>query len=492
MVELVRTHAPRVAHVGGLLLVTLAALVLWGWARGSAALTGVLPGLPAMMPNTAVGMMLLGCSLLAWEQTGHVQRLAAGAAAVLGLATLAEYLAGIDLGIDLLLFASRTATAPIHGRMALATAASFALGGIGMLLLHHGGRRAVVAGQSCALAVAVLASASLFGYLFGAQAPAKLAAFSSMALHTTFGFLVAAAAMLWLRPSEGLMRDLTGPGLGSMLLRWLLPGALLLPPLIGFFRLMGQHAGWYGTEFALALHVTVQGVVLAAGLWVVSRWLTRADDARRRAERDNLRLIDELREATATLEGRVALRTREVSESEAKFRSLLDLLTDWYWEQDENLRFSYVSAGYERQTGLKASDSLGKTRFELQNVFESDEQRGRHEADVAARRPYRDLRLRRRTSEGELRFVSVSGVPVFDPEGRFRGYRGVGRDITAEETAERNTQLLASIVEHTHDAVITRTLDGTILSWNKGAERMYGYRDRGSAGEERGSAALRG
>ena len=163
---------------------------------------------------------------------------------------------------------------------------------------------------------------------------------------------------------------------------------------------MGERAGWYGTEFALALHVTVQGVVLAAGLWLVSRWLTRADDARRRVERDNLRLIDELREAGATLEGRVALRTREVSESEAKFRSLLGLLTDWYWEQDENLRFSYVSEGYERQTGLKASDSLGETRFELENVFESDEQRGQHEADVAARRPYRDLRLVRRTSGG--------------------------------------------------------------------------------------------
>ena len=209
---------------------------------------------------------------------------------------------------------------------------------------------------------------------------------------------------------------------------------------------------------------------------MASRWLTRADDARDRAERDNLRLIDRLREAGATLEGRVALRTRELSESEAKFRSLLSLLTDWYWEQDENLRFSYVSDGYERQTGLKASDSIGKTRFDLPNVFESDEQRRRHEADVAARRPYRDLRLRRRTPEGELRFVSVSGVPVFDPDGHFRGYRGVGRDITAEETAERNTQLLASIVEHTHDAVITRTLDGTILSWNEGAERMYGYR----------------
>jgi diguanylate cyclase (GGDEF)-like protein/PAS domain S-box-containing protein len=483
MLGLIRTHALHVAHVGGLLLVILAVLVLWGWARGSAALTGVLPGLPAMMPNTAVGMLLIGCCLLAWERHGPVLRLTAAAAAVLGLATLTEYLAGVDLGIDRLLFASRTGMAPVHGRMSLATAASFSLSGIGMLLLHRGSRHAVVAGQSCALAVAVLAAASVFGYLYGAQSPTKLAAFSSMALHTTFGFLAAAATMLWLRPSEGLMRDLTGPGLGSILLRWLLPGAVLLPPLIGLLSLMGQRAGWYGTEFAHALNVTMQGVLLAAGLWLVSRRLTGAELARRRVERANLRLIDELREASAALETRVALRTRELSESEAKFRSLLGLLTDWYWEQDESLRFSYVSEDYERQTGLKASDSIGKTRFELADVFESREQRARHEADLTARRSFRDLRLRQRTAEGELRFLSVSGVPVFDAGGRFRGYRGVGRDITAEESAAHNTQLLASIVEHTHDAVITRALDGMILSWNQGAERMYGYRAEEALGK---------
>jgi diguanylate cyclase (GGDEF)-like protein/PAS domain S-box-containing protein len=480
MTELSRAHPLGAPHAAGALLLMLGTVVLYGWARESATLTSVFPRLPAMMPNTAVGILLLGTGMLGWHVDApagdYATRLAGGLAAALGLVTLTQYLTGLDFGIDRLLFASQTGTAPIHGRMALATAASFALAGSGLVLQHRGGRRAVIAGQALALAVLALGSMSLLGYLFGAQAPGKLVAFSTMALHTTFGFLVAGTGLLYLRPAEGLMRDLTSDTLGATVLRLLLPGAVLLPLLIAYLRLLGQQAGWYGTEFALALYVTVQGVVLVTGLWLVSRWLTHTDAARREVAGENRRLIAKLREAGAALESKVALRTRELAESEAKFRSLLGLLSDWYWEQDEALRFRYVSEGYERQTGLKSADSLGKTRFGLAGAFESQVERARHEADLAARRPFRDLRMRWRTAGGEERVLSVSGEPVFDADGRFRGYRGVGRDVTVDEAAERGRQLLASIVEHVHDAVICRSLDGTVLSWNRGAERMYGYR----------------
>jgi diguanylate cyclase (GGDEF)-like protein/PAS domain S-box-containing protein len=342
----------------------------------------------------------------------------------------------------------------------------------------------VIAGQACALAVVVIAFASLLGYLFGAQPPARLAAFRSMALHTTMGFLVTAAAMLALRPSAGWMRDFTSPELGATVMRLLLPGAVLLPPIIAYFRFLGQQAGWYGLEFALALYLTVQALALVAGLWMVSRWLTRADEARAHVTRENQRLIGELLSAGGALESKVAQRTHELAESEAKFRNLLGLLTDWYWEQDESLRFTYVSEGYERLTELKAADSLGKTRFELDDLFESAEQRAQHQSDVAAHRPFRNLTLCRKTSQGEVRYLSVSGEPVFNAEGQFRGYRGVGRDVTIEEIGERNRQLLASITEHLHDAVISRSLDGTVLSWSRGAERMYGYRAEEALGKD--------
>jgi diguanylate cyclase (GGDEF)-like protein/PAS domain S-box-containing protein len=138
-----------------------------------------------------------------------------------------------------------------------------------------------------------------------------------------------------------------------------------------------------------------------------------------------------------------------------RFRRLTALSADWYWEQDEQLRFTYVSDGYADRAGVAGTASLGKTRFELGNMFESDEQAQRHAAALAARGPFRDLELRRYDDHGRLRWVAISGEPVFDDKGRFRGYRGVGRDITAGKQAERalrlSEQRLRSLVHLSYD-----------------------------------------
>jgi diguanylate cyclase (GGDEF)-like protein/PAS domain S-box-containing protein len=131
----------------------------------------------------------------------------------------------------------------------------------------------------------------------------------------------------------------------------------------------------------------------------------------------------------------------ELEEAAVRFRQLAALSSDWFWEQDENLRFIYISHGYEDRAGLRGDDSLGKTRFELGNVFESEDQRRTHEAVLAARRPFRGLEVHRRGIDGEWRYVSVSGEPILDASGRFRGYRGVGHDITEKKLAERALRL---------------------------------------------------
>ena len=167
----------------------------------------------------------------------------------------------------------------------------------------------------------------------------------------------------------------------------------------------------------------------------------------------------------------------ELEETAARFRQLNALSADWYWEQDENLRFTYISAGYEKRSGLRASDSLAKTRFELGNIFESVEQRREHEAVLAARQPFRDLELRRRELDGSLRYVSISGEPVFDTAGRFRGYRGVGRDVTEKKQAERalrlSEQRLRSLVDLSSDWCWEQDEDGrfTMIAGRAADER---------------------
>ncbi|MBK8017376.1 MAG: PAS domain S-box protein [Betaproteobacteria bacterium] len=120
-------------------------------------------------------------------------------------------------------------------------------------------------------------------------------------------------------------------------------------------------------------------------------------------------------------------------ESEQRFRSLTELSADWYWEQDDRYRYTYSSdsaAGHMVETG---SELIGRTRFEAEFDWPSDQAMRDHRATLDARRPFRDLVLRSRKTG---RWGLSSGEPVFDAGGAFKGYRGVGRDITDLKTVE--------------------------------------------------------
>jgi PAS domain S-box-containing protein len=123
-------------------------------------------------------------------------------------------------------------------------------------------------------------------------------------------------------------------------------------------------------------------------------------------------------------------------ESEERFRSLVALSSDWYWEQDENLRFTDFSASVQALAGWHPSSRIGKTRWEIPAVGVTREQWARHRAQLARREPIRNFEFRRVNERGETIWVSTSGDPIFDSAGRFKGYRGTSRNITESKHAE--------------------------------------------------------
>ncbi|MDP2819287.1 MAG: PAS domain S-box protein [Polaromonas sp.] len=117
--------------------------------------------------------------------------------------------------------------------------------------------------------------------------------------------------------------------------------------------------------------------------------------------------------------------------NEERFRALVQLSTDWFWEQDENFRFVQISGELVDLGPLTSNSSIGKLRRELPYVNMDDSQWAAHEALLARREPFRDFEVTRLDSEGQVRHLSISGVPIFDAAGRFTGYRGTGRDTTS-------------------------------------------------------------
>ena len=142
-------------------------------------------------------------------------------------------------------------------------------------------------------------------------------------------------------------------------------------------------------------------------------------------------------DVTDTVDARSAL-----EQSEQRFRDLTELSADWYWEQDADYRFVDMSAG-AHTIGVPASTFLGKRRWEFPWLNMSEADWSAHRAALDRREPFRDLQLRRRDEKGGLVVISVSGKPVFDAQGRFAGYRGVGRNITERKRTKRSLREIA-------------------------------------------------
>jgi len=131
-------------------------------------------------------------------------------------------------------------------------------------------------------------------------------------------------------------------------------------------------------------------------------------------------------------------------ESEARFRSLTELSSDWYWEQDEQFRLTFMSNRMGKRTGLNAELYIGQRRWDQPALNLTEEDWARHRAQIERHEPFVDFELQRPAVGGRSAWLSISGEPVFDAKGRFRGYRGIGHDITARK---REDQLLR--LEHT-------------------------------------------
>lgn len=271
-------------------VIVVGCLALVGWALNITVLKSVLPGLVTMKANTALAFVLAGVSLwiLCAEQTGlrmrRIARACAVIVALIGFFTLGEYLFGWDLGIDQLLFREALGAVGTFapGRMAPTTALGFLVTGLVLVALDL--PRGFWAVQVFTLAAGVIGLLNFIGYAYGVKTLYGLASYTQMAVHTAAVFIIFSVGLLFARPERGLMAMVSSDGAGGSVARRLLPAALGIPFLLGWLRLIGQRAGFYSTEFGVAIFALSTAIVFAVGIWVNAGLLYRTDVERKRAE----------------------------------------------------------------------------------------------------------------------------------------------------------------------------------------------------------------
>ena len=161
------------------------------------------------------------------------------------------------------------------------------------------------------------------------------------------------------------------------------------------------------------------------------------------ASQEMVALYRALRDERDQLDQRVRERTEALTLSEGRLTSLLSLSADWIWEQDAELRFTFFSDGIEAATGIKASTLIGLQRNEQDNFDASPEALAEYRANIEHRRAFRDFTYGMTRKDGVVRYIRISGEPVFGADGGFLGYRGVGRDVTLSALAEQRVNQLA-------------------------------------------------
>ena len=170
--------------------------------------------------------------------------------------------------------------------------------------------------------------------------------------------------------------------------------------------------------------------------------------------------------------------------SDERFKCHLELSSEWYWEQDENYRFTLITGGGFEKTGIDPRQAVGTTRWDQGAVPVGDNGSWEpHKAVLEARQPFAEFVYKRVDAQGETRYISTSGQPVFDRKKRFKGYRGIAKDITASMRAEqllRLEHLVARCLSEAESAsaalkAVIRAISET-QNWECG--RYFGWDDQ--------------
>lgn len=174
---------------------------------------------------------------------------------------------------------------------------------------------------------------------------------------------------------------------------------------------------------------------------------------------------------TWILHRRDAAARRQRAAEERRLLDFAEVSSDWFWEMDEGLRFTRFSGHILEALGIDGSVYIGRTRREISADAGTDEHWRAHLDAMDRHEPFHDFRYDLQLPDGRTLFISISGRPVIDDAGRFHGYRGTGRDLTAEVAMRSalgaSEQRFQAVVENVPWAIYIKDTEGRLVWGNQ-------------------------
>ena len=430
--------SPRTFRILAIILAAGAGLVgavaLIGRLYGIETLRTLAPGLTPMQVTSATCVLALGialCITARWPTTRSailVGRALALAAIAVAVFTLAEYAFVWKVGIEEALFRGGLSQAS-SGRMGTNTAGAILLLGIATALITGASKSSIKVAQTLALGSAAVALTSLVGYIYSATDLYQMRSATPMAVNTAVALTMLCGALLWTKPYDGFMRAVHAADSAGLMLRRLIPAAIVVPVILGWLRLVGQRDGLYDTTFGAALLV-LSTITIFVVLIVVNARSVKALDA----TRDDARA--ELEATFGSVERQVEERTHELHDALARLadsEQRLELATEGsnsgILDLDLVANSLFCNRRWHEMLGRRGERMSVSGFVELVHPDDREHAMALFVAHLKGQADF-SAEVRMRHADGSYRWMLSRGRAVRDESGRAFRMLGSQTDIT--------------------------------------------------------------
>ncbi|MEQ9376745.1 MAG: PAS domain S-box protein [Imperialibacter sp.] len=460
----------------------IAILVITGWIIGFDVLLAIVPGLPTMKFNTALGFLFAGLALTfldAFRKGFNLPvQLFSISTMLIGLLTLSQYTLGYSFGVDEFFFVdniSRAANLPYPGRMSAATATCFLLLGTSLLFFSSSRVRLFALAQYILHLVSLISFISLMGFFYQVPSSAKLPFFSTMAIHTSITFLLISLAASLSRPHLGLVGFFKRRNLGTWLAKRLLPQIGVLVIALGFLMILSKRFGVVSVEFGISLQTISFLAICLVLILRVAFILNRVDAERQEAE-------NQLSDLNQSLEEKIAERTEELNLLNERLQLATSSGNVGLWTIDIKDNFLDVNNELRKIWGFDPYEPISLDSLSKRT----------HPEDLARTDKMFDLAVKNELSIGlehriilpnkSIKYIKVNGVVHYDELGNPFRIAGTHWDITEQKlfeiSLEESEKRNRVFIEQAPSAIAMFDTEMRYLAASEKWKEDYGIKDK--------------